>query len=72
MKKTITSIKNNKYNYLYIIQGHYGGKCGWEDLTASDDKTEAMQDLKDYRENEKNILHRIIQRRILKKILISK
>ena len=42
-------MKQNKYRYLYVLQGHYG--YGWEDLTASEDYKEIKQNLKDYREN---------------------
>lgn len=57
--------KQNKYEYIWIIQGRYG--CyGWEDLTASEIYREAKIDLKAYRENERGIPFRLIQRRELK------
>ena len=46
----------------YVVQGNYG--YGWEDLTASDDQSEAKNDLKAYRENETGVPHRLITRRI--------
>ena len=55
-------IKNNKYLYLYILQGFYA--LGWEDLTASESFQEAKQDKKDYVENERGS-YRIIKRRVL-------
>ena len=57
--------KQNKYKYLYVVQGNYG--YGWDDLTSSEDYKEAKQDLKDYNLNE-NYSHRIIQRRELNEV----
>jgi hypothetical protein len=57
-----TRVKNNKWEYLYVLQGDYG--YGWEDLTASDDRREIRNDLKDYRENERGH-YRVISRRVL-------
>lgn len=54
-------MKKNKYVYLYILQGHYGFH-GWEDLTASEQRKEVAQNLKEYRENEGG-RYRIVQRR---------
>ena len=53
--------KQNKYEYLYVVQGNYG--YGWEDLISSEDHREAKARLKDYRDNEKKYSHRMIQRR---------
>lgn len=50
----------NKYSYLFVLQGFYS--YGWEDLTASENRKEVKQNLKEYRENEGGI-YRIIQRR---------
>ena len=58
-------MKKNKYVYLFVLQGNYG-YCGWEDLTASENRQEVRNDLKAYRENEGGI-YRIIQRRELNK-----
>ena len=52
----------NKYNYLWIIQSYWSG---WEDVTAADNYKEARGYLRDYRENEPNRAHRMIQRREL-------
>lgn len=57
-------MKTNKFKYLWIVQGHYGCSCGWEDVTASDNLKEAIQDLKDHRDNQ-SYPFRLIQRRIL-------
>lgn len=51
----------NKYLYLWIVQGHYGFH-GWEDLTAAENRQEALGYLRDYRVNEPGP-HRLIQRR---------
>jgi len=54
--------KRNKYLYLFVVQGFYG--YGWEDLTQSENRTEARDNLKDYRNNEPGP-HRLINRREL-------
>lgn len=54
--------KQNKYAYLFIVQGFYSQ--GWEDLTESENRAEARADLKVYRENERGSF-RMIQRREL-------
>jgi hypothetical protein len=56
------SNKTNKYTYLFVVQGHYG--CGWEDVTESEVRKEARDNLKDYRDNCR-YPHRMIQRREL-------
>ena len=53
--------KQNKYEYLFVIQGHYG--YGWDDLISTENYHEARARLKDYRENEKGYAHRMIRRR---------
>lgn len=44
-------MRKNKYNYLWVIQGFYGG-C-WEDLSEYDKKeysfTDVKHDIKEYR-----------------------
>ena len=60
----------NKYRYLYVLQGWYGDS--WSDLVEYDKSDagaykEAKSDLKCYRENEKQYSHRIINRRELNK-----
>lgn len=61
--------KQNKYAYLYVLQGNYG--YGWDDLMSWDqDKDElafrsSREHLKWYRQNEKQATHRIVQRRVL-------
>ena len=52
--------KQNKYNYINVLQGQYGQ--GWEDLCADESYKEIRQNLKEYRENEGGS-YRIIQRR---------
>ena len=60
--ETDPNYKPKRTRKEYIVQGNYG--YGWDDLTASDSYGEAKQDLKDYRENEKNATHRLITRRV--------
>ena len=52
----------NKYLYLYVVQGNYGGH-GWEDLAESDTHKEARYNLKEYRISSGPAPHRIIKRR---------
>ena len=54
--------RENKYTYLYVLQGNYS--YGFEDLTASENRKEIKNDLRDYRENEGGN-YRIIERREL-------
>jgi hypothetical protein len=57
-------MKENKYIYLYVLQGKYG--FGFEDLTSSESYKEIRNDLIDYNLNEMGI-YRIIKRRELNK-----
>ena len=58
----------NKYDYLVILQGHYG-QHGWEDLCAADDTYRGWLDVRsrlvEYRTNEGGC-YRIIRRRELR------
>ena len=54
-------MKNNKYTYLHVLQGHYGSH-GWEDLCSSESYREVHTDLVHYRLNEGGN-YRIIKRR---------
>lgn len=56
--------KQNKYSYLFVVQGYYA-PYGWEDLTHSENRKEARDDLKAYRDNEPRTPTRIIHRREL-------
>jgi len=47
----------------YIVQGNYGYGDGWEDLTAEETRKEALQRLREYRENEGGTPFRLIKRR---------
>lgn len=58
------NMKSNKYDYLYVLQGHYGYH-GWEDLCASSIRKETSDNLKDYQLNEGGN-YRIIFRRRMK------
>lgn len=57
--------KQNKYEYLLVIQGYYGYH-GWEDVDSSENKKEIRTNLRLYRENELQYPHRLIKRRVLK------
>lgn len=48
----------------HIVQGNYGYGHGWEDLTAEDTESEAKKRLREYRENEPGVSHRLIRRRL--------
>lgn len=54
-------MKKRKTIDEYHIEGNYG--YGWEVVTAEDTRKEALQRLKEYRENEPYFF-RIIKRRI--------
>ena len=56
--------KQTKYEYLHVLQGHYGYH-GWEDLCASEDFREVRANLREYRENEGGC-YRLIERRVLR------
>ena len=47
-----------------VIQGNYG--YGWDDLTTEASMSEARKTLRTYQENERNVAHRIITRRVKK------
>jgi hypothetical protein len=59
-------MKTRKFDYLAILQGHYGVH-GWEDLCAADDDAtgwrEMRQNRREYRDNEGGS-YRIIRRRV--------
>jgi hypothetical protein len=57
------SKKNNKYDYVYVVQGNYG--YGWDDLTESTSLREAKVDAKAYRVNG-DLSIRVIHRRVLR------
>lgn len=56
-------MRPNKYEYLFIIQGHWS--YGWEDESAHENRAEARADLRAYRDNQPEVAHRMIQRREL-------
>lgn len=59
-------MKQTKYGYLVIIQGHYGN--GWEDLACYETWKSSREDFRLYQENEPTIPHRRINRRVLRTI----
>ena len=46
----------------YIIQGNYGQY--WEDVTGENNRKDAKERLKEYRENDPEYMHRLIKRRV--------
>lgn len=48
--------------YTYILQGNYGGRAGWEDLTADDSYAGIKSSRKDYESNEPGTALRIVKR----------
>ena len=58
-------MKKNKYNYLWVIQGYFGG---WEDVSEYDKKeysyADVRHDLKEYRLSNTGA-YRLIERREL-------
>ncbi len=47
---------------IYVLRGHYG-VYGWEDVTASGDRSEVITDLAEYQRAEPNRAFKIIKRR---------
>lgn len=60
----------NKYWYGYAVQGHYG--FGWEDLILEDTLSEAKLRVKEYRENERGVSHRVVKVRRLNEDYVPK
>lgn len=52
----------SKTKLIHVVQGNYGYGHGWEDLTAEDNRKEALERLREYRENEAGPF-RLIRRR---------
>jgi hypothetical protein len=59
-------MRARKYDYLFIVQGHYGH--GWEDETAEETRAEGRARLREYRANCSEYPHRLIQRRELREV----
>lgn len=57
--------KTNKYEYVWILQSNWGK---WEDITEEDTYKDGRAQLKCYRENEPQVAHRLICRRVLRDI----
>lgn len=45
----------------YVIQGYYGSQYGWEDVCAETERGEAVDRLREYRENDPDHGYRMIQ-----------
>ena len=54
--------RHQKTVLVYVIQIHYGGKIGWEDVTEAETFKEARDDRRAYRENQ-DFPVRLIRRR---------
>ena len=54
--------KHQKYITVYVIQQHFGGQYGWEDVTEEEVRSEAIQRHREYRENT-NYPTRLIRRK---------
>ncbi len=55
-------VDNNKWKYLYFVQGSYGQ--GFEDLTAHENREDAKAEMRVYDDNE-TYPHRVILRKVL-------
>lgn len=53
-----------KYLYEHVVQSNYGYGHGWEDVCAEADADEARVRYREYRENEPQYPHRVIERRM--------
>ena len=60
----VVCVTLRKYDYVNVVQRYYW-YCHWEDLCASDKRSEAIANLREYRENCPEYVHRIIRRRVL-------
>lgn len=58
--------KPRKTEDIWTVQGNYGHGHGWEDLTSETTRAEAKQRLKEYRDNEPGVSHRLVKQRIKK------
>ena len=50
-----------KVKYEYVVMGYYA--MGWEEVYATDSQSEAYDNLRLYRENEKTIAFKVIRRK---------
>lgn len=48
----------------FVIQSYWGSQYGWEDSTFEETRPEGKRALKDYRDNQPEVPHRLIKRRI--------
>lgn len=55
--------------YIYTIQGFYYGS--WEDETSETDRKEAIQRLKEYRENMPQYSHRLIKQTAIRNLIFG-
>ena len=57
--------KQNKYSYLFVMQGNYG--YGWDDEVTCDSYAEARKTKIEYIENCSGI-YRVVKRRVLNEV----
>ena len=48
---------------VYEVQGYYVAGYGWECVCSEDTRRDAMQRLREYRENEPQYSHRLVMKR---------
>lgn len=48
---------------LFVVQQYFDHEYGWEDVCSADNRKEAREDLKAYRENQPEYPARLIKRR---------
>lgn len=61
-----TATRPRKTEDVWTVQGNYGHGHGWEDLTSEATRAEAKQRLKEYRDNEPGVPHRLVKQRVKK------
>lgn len=55
--RVVSGVKQRKTRDVFEVQGNYG--YGWETVTAANTRKEALQYLKEYRENERGVSFRL-------------
>jgi hypothetical protein len=54
-----TRISRLEKTKLYVVKGYYGKEYGWEVVYTGENKQDALDRLKEYRENEPQYAHRL-------------
>ena len=55
--------------YVYTIQGYYYNQ--WEDETTETNRQDAIQRLKEYRENQPQYIHRLIKQTEMRNLIFG-